>query len=259
MIAATFSRDVPRTSAISATVSIHSSVIQRECHDFTNGGRENKRVWITISERPVASHDGMRKGKVMSSILSFLRRRLLASRTIVGFVLVVASVIGVVSVVRLSTPGERVVMASSFLSAGTVITADVIDEVRVTSLTTSPGVSLTGVVGRVVGSDIGVGEIITPRLLEPTTLSRVQISVPIGVMPPSAMTNGASVDLWAIDQDGAAPPTTVALNATVVTVEDSGFGGDVVMTVLVDSLEVDRVLAVLGSSYVIVATSGETP
>ena len=195
----------------------------------------------------------------MSSILSFLRRRLAASRTIVGVVLVVASVAGVVAVVRLSTPGERVIMAISFLSAGTVITADAIDEVRVSSLTTSPGVSLKDVIGRVVGSDIGAGELITARLLEPTTSSRVQISVPIGVTPPSTMTSGALVDLWAVDEDGATPPATVALNATVVAIADSGFGGDAVMTVLVDPLEVDRVLAVLDSSHVIVVTSGETP
>ena len=195
----------------------------------------------------------------MSSILSFLRRRLAASRTIVGVVLVVASVAGVVAVVRLSTPGERVIMAISFLSAGTVITADAIEEVRVSSLATSPGVSLEEVIGRVVGSDIGAGELITARLLEPTTSSRVQISVPIGVTPPSTMTSGALVDLWAVDEDGATPPATVALNATVVAIADSGFGGDAVMTVLVDPLEVDRVLAVLGSSHVIVVTSGETP
>ena len=195
----------------------------------------------------------------MSSILSFLRRRLAASRTIVGVILVVASIAGVVAVVRLSTPGERVIMAISFLSAGTVITADAIEEVRVSSLATSPGVSLTEVIGRVVGSDIGAGELITARLLEPTTSSRVQISVPIGVMPPSTMTTGALVDLWAVDEDGATPPATVALNATVVAIADSGFGGDAVMTVLVDPLEVDRVLAVLGSSHVIVVTSGETP
>ena len=195
----------------------------------------------------------------MSSILSFLRRRLAASRTIVGVILVVASVAGVVAVVRLSTPGERVIMAISFLSAGTVITADAIEEVRVSSLATSPGVSLTEVIGRVVGSDIGAGELITARLLEPTTSSRVQISVPIGVMPPSTMTTGALVDLWAVDEDGATPPATVAINATVVAIADSGFGGDAVMTVLVDPLEVDRVLAVLGSSHVIVVTSGETP
>jgi hypothetical protein len=195
----------------------------------------------------------------MSSILSFLRRRLAASRTIVGIVLVVTSVIGVVSVVRLSTPGERVIMAISFLPAGTVITADAIDEVRVSSLPTSSSAALTEVVGRVVGSDIGAGEIITARLLEPSALSRVQISVAIGVMPPSTMTSGASVDLWAVDEDGASPPVAVALNATVVTIAESGFGGDAVMTVLVDPLEVDRVLAVLGSSHVIVVTSSETP
>jgi hypothetical protein len=73
------------------------------------------------------------------------------------------------------------------------------------------------------------------------------------------MTSGASVDLWAVDEDGVSPPKTVALNATVVAIVESGFGGDAVMTVLVNPIEVDRVLAVLGSSHVIVVTSGETP
>jgi hypothetical protein len=195
----------------------------------------------------------------MSSILSFLRRRLVASRTIIGIALVVVSVVGVVGVVRLSTPGERVIMAISFLPAGTVITADVIDEVRISTLSTSPGGSPTEIIGRVVGLDVGPGEIITARLLEPSVLSRVQISVPLGVTPPSTMTNGASIDIWAVDEDGDTPPVTVARNATVVTLIDSGFGGDSVVTVLVHPLEVHRVLAVLGSSNVIVASLGENP
>ena len=77
------------------------------------------------------------------------------------------------------------------------------------------------------------------------------------MMPPSTVKSGATVDLWAVDEDGANPPVTVALNASVVAIADSGFGGDAVLTVLVDALEVDRVLAVLGSSHVIVVTSGE--
>jgi hypothetical protein len=193
----------------------------------------------------------------MSSILSFLRRRLAASRTIIGIALVVVSLVGVVGVVRLSTPGERVIMAISFLPAGTVITADAVDEVRVSSLASSPGASLTEIVGRVVGADVGAGEIITARLLEPSALSRVQISVPLGVTPPSTMTSGASIDLWAVDEDGDTPPVTVARNAAVVSMTDSGFGGDSIVNVLVNPLDVHRVLAVLGSSHVIVATSGE--
>lgn len=195
----------------------------------------------------------------MTPILSFLRRRMAATRTLVGIVLVVASIVGVVGVVQLSTPGERVITAIRFLPAGTVITDDVIDEVRVSSLATSPGVSATNVVGRVVGLDIGAGEIITARLLETTSLSRVLVSVPLGVTPPSTITIGATVDLWSVDEDGGAPPVTVARNAAVVSIADSGFGGDSVLTVLVDPLEVNRVLAVLGSSHIIVATSGETP
>jgi hypothetical protein len=118
---------------------------------------------------------------------------------------------------------------------------------------------VTDVVGRVVALDIGAGEIITARLLETTSLSRVLVSVPLGVTPPSTIAIGATVDLWSVDEDGGAPPVTVARNASVVSIADSGFGGDSVLAVLIDPLEVNRVLAVLGSSHVIVATSGETP
>lgn len=195
----------------------------------------------------------------MYSIFSFVRRQLAASRTIAGIVLVIASIVGVVGVVRLSTPGDRVIMAISFLPAGTVITDDVIDEVRISANASNPGVSRTDLIGRVVGSDIGAGEIITSRMLEQSPFSRVQISVPLGVTPPASLTSGSSIDLWAVDEDGDAPPFTVARNAVVVSIADSGFGGDSVATILVDPLEVDRVLAVLDSAHVIVATSGESP
>jgi hypothetical protein len=194
----------------------------------------------------------------MTAIFSFLRRRLAASRTLVGIALIIASVIGVVGVVRLSTPGDRVIMAMSFLPAGTVITEDVIEEVRVSSHAVNSYESMTDVIGRVTGSDIGGGEIITARLLEPTPSSRVLIAVPLGVAPPSAFTNGEVVDLWSVSEDGVVPPISVARNAVIVSVNDSGFGGDSVLTVLVESAQVDRVLGVLGSSHIIVATSGES-
>jgi hypothetical protein len=193
----------------------------------------------------------------MTAIFSFMRRQLAASRTLVGVALIIVSVVGVVSVVRLSTPGDRVIMANSFLPAGTVITDDVIEEGRVSSIAANPSASPTEVIGRVVGSDIGGGEIITARSLEPLSSSRVLISVPLGVTPPSAITSGTVIDLWSVKEDGDIPPITVARNAVVVSVTDSGFGGDSVLTVLVDSVQVDRVLGVLGSSHVIVATSAE--
>lgn len=215
-------------------------------------------MWITNSEQRIELHDRLRKGSALTTIFSFLRRRLAASRTIVGIVLIVASVVGVVGVVRFSTPGDRVIMANSFLPAGTVITEDVIEEGRVSSGALNVNPTPTDVIGRVVGSDIGGGEIITARLLEPTQSSRVLVSAPLGVAPPSAFTNGAVVDLWSVSEDGDQPPITVARNAVIVSVTDSGFGGDSVLTVLVDPVQVDRVLGVLGSSHVIVATSGES-
>lgn len=195
----------------------------------------------------------------MSTILMFIRRRLATSRTITGAVLVAVSIVGVVGIVRLSTPGERVIMATDFLPAGTVITDDLIEDARVSGNISSPDWPLADVIGRVVGFDIGKGEVITARLLEPTQSSRVQISVPLGVNPPTSLVSGSSVDLWSVDTEDEMPPAAVAQHAMVVAMTDSGFGGDAVITVLVDSLEVDRVLAVLGTRHVVVATSSEKP
>lgn len=195
----------------------------------------------------------------MSTILKFIRRRLATSRTITGAVLVAVSIVGVVGIVRLSTPGERVIMATDFLPAGTVITDDLIEDARVSGNISSPDWPLADVIGRVVGFDIGKGEVITARLLEPTQSSRVQISVPLGVNPPTSLVSGTSVDLWSVDTEDEMPPAAVAQHAMVVAMTDSGFGGDAVITVLVDSLEVDRVLAVLGTRHVVVATSSENP
>lgn len=195
----------------------------------------------------------------MSTILMFIRRRLATSRTITGAVLVAVSIVGVVGIVRLSTPGERVIMAADFLPAGTVITDDLIEDAKVSGNISSSDWPLADVIGRVVGFDIGKGEVITARLLEPTQSSRVQISVPLGVSPPTSLVNGSSVDLWSVDTEDEMPPVAVAQHAMVVAMTDSGFGGDAVITVLVDSLEVDRVLAVLGTRHVVVATSSENP
>jgi len=230
----------------------------RDCHESVYRDEENALVGITNSEDHVEHHDWVRKGSSMNTIFSFVRRWLAASRTLVGVALIIVSVVGVVSVVRLSTPGDRVIMANSFLPVGTVITEDVIEEGRVSSIAVNPSESPTDVIGRVVGSDIGGGEIITARLLEPISSSRVLISVPLGVTPPPAITSGTVVDLWSVNEDADMPPITVARNAVVVSVTDSGFGGDSVLTVLVDPVQVDRVLGVLGSSRVIVATSGES-
>ncbi len=195
----------------------------------------------------------------MSSIVLFFRRLILRSRTVVGFGLIIVSIVGVFFVVRASAPGNVVIRATEFLPAGTVITSDMVSDGRVNWTPTGASTARSTVVGRVVGTDIAEGDIVTTRALEERETDRVEVSVPLGVTPPSSMKRGSAITLWSIDKDGVAPPVSVGRNVTVVSVTESGFGGDTVATVRVPALDIDRVLAVLGTSHLLVATSGDAP
>lgn len=195
----------------------------------------------------------------MKTFISLLRRAVRRSRTVVGLVLIAVSIVGVFVVVRVSAPGDVIIVASKFLPAGSVITASDIMPSRISNRSSDAVVAEGDVIGRRIGVDLGDGDIVTGRVLEPTTLSRVEVAVPLGVEPPSTINDGTEVDVWAIDSEGVSPPIAVARNAPVVSLVASGFGGDTIMTVLVSAIEVDAVLASLGSSRVLVATSGATP
>lgn len=195
----------------------------------------------------------------MSTVLSFLRRIALRSRTVVGLALILASVVGVVVVVRGVAPGERVVLAATFAPAGTVITDDLLVEGRVSVGTPATTLSANDVVGRVLGVDWGEGEVLSARMLEPASVDRVVVAVPLGVSPPTSITQGVEVDVWAVDTDGMAPPVTVAHGAIVESLVESGFGGDTLATLRVDPATIDRLLAYIGTSFALVITTGETP
>jgi hypothetical protein len=115
------------------------------------------------------------------------------------------------------------------------------------------------VIGRVAGVDIGDGEFISARMLEAIPESRVRVSVPLGITPPTTIARGSVIELWAVDADEISPPVAVARNATVLAVVESGLGGGTALTLLVTAFDVDRVLSAIGSSDMMVATEGETP
>lgn len=194
------------------------------------------------------------------SLLSALVQRLTrSSRTFIGLVLIVSSIVGVVLVVRSAAPGDRIVMAATFLPAGTIITAESLREGRVSPAPIGSVLVAEDVIGRVAGVDIGDGEFIAARMLEVAPESRISVSVPLGITPPTTIVRGSVIELWAVDADELLPPVTVARNAIVLSVVESGLGGGTVLTLLVTAFEVDRVLSALGSSYMMVATEGETP
>lgn len=195
----------------------------------------------------------------MSFFTSLIQRLTRTPRTLVGLVLIVASIVGVAFVVRSSAPGNRIVMAATFLPAGTVITAELLRDGRVSPAPPGSVLAAEDVIGRIAGIDIGDGEFISARMLEAISESRVRVSVPLGIIPPATIVRGSAIELWAVNEDEMSPPIAVARNAIVLAVVESGLGGDTALTLLVEAFEVDRVLSAIGSSHMMVATEGETP
>jgi len=195
----------------------------------------------------------------MSFFTSFVRRITVTSRSLIGLILIVASIVGVVLVVRSSAPGDRIILAAEFLPAGSTITADSIREGRATDVPASLILNADDVVGRVVGVDVGDGEFISARMLEVVPLTNTQVSVPLGVTPPTSVTRGTAVELWAVDAEGIAPPLAIAHHAIVISLSEGGFGGETVLTVRVGPHEVAQVLATIGSSQLVMATASDSP
>lgn len=195
----------------------------------------------------------------MSFFRLVVQRLTTTPRTLVGLVLIVSSVVGVFLVVRSSAPGDRIVMAATFLPAGTVITAESLREARISPAPPGSVLAAEDIIGRVAGVDIGDGEFISARMLEATPESRLRVSVPLGIDPPTTVAPGSVVELWSVDADELSPPHTVARNAIVLSVVESGLGGGTALTLLVTAFEVDRVLSAIGSSHMMVATEGEKP
>lgn len=193
----------------------------------------------------------------MTFFTSFIRRISVSSRALVGIIVIAASAVGVVFLVGSATPGDKIILASGFIPAGTVISADSIREGRATNVRRDLILSANDVVGRVVGVDVGEGEFITERMLEVMVESRIEMSVPLGVTPPSGVTRGTSVELWSVDSEGIAPPISIAGHATVLSIDNGGFGGDTILTVRVDSTDVERVLAAIGSTRLMLATASD--
>jgi hypothetical protein len=193
----------------------------------------------------------------MSSIKSIFQRLVRTSRTLVGLLLIITSIVGVVLVVRASAPGDRIVMAVGFIPAGTILTDDILREGRVSGAPSDLALAVDDVVGRVAGVDVGNGEFISSRMLEATPETRIRLSVPLGIAPPSTVEPGSEIELWSVDPEGAFPPQSVARNSVVLSVVDGGLGGDTVLTVLVSAFEVDRVLAAIGAANTMLATEGQ--
>lgn len=195
----------------------------------------------------------------MSFFTSLIRRITMSSRSIIGLVLIVSGIVGVVLVVRLASPGDRIILASGFIPAGTVITTESIREGRATDVPKGLLLKAEDILGRVVGVDVGDGEFISARMLEVAAQSSAQVSVPLGIAPPTSVERGTTVELWSVDAEGIQPPVSIARNAIVMSLSESGFGGDTVLTVRISPAEVALVLATIGSNQVVMATASDSP
>lgn len=195
----------------------------------------------------------------MSFFTSLIRRVTVTSRALIGFILIVSSVVGVVLVVRSAAPGERIILASGFLPAGTVITTESIREGRATDIPGGLLLTTEEALGRVVGVDVGDGELISARMLEVVPQTTTQVSVPLGIAPPTSVARGTAVELWSTDSEGVEPPLSIARHAIVLSIVESGFGGETVLTVRIAPAEVAPVLATIGSSHIVMATASDSP
>jgi hypothetical protein len=187
-----------------------------------------------------------------------LRKFTVRSSTALGIALIAASVIGTVTVIRINNVGSPVVLAREFIAAGTIITDDMLIDARMVGLNREAPLR-TDVVGRVLGIDVGPGEMVAARSLDETDATGTIVAIPLGVTPARAFTAGQPITLWEVDGDGLVPPVAIANRATLIEVTDGSMGAETRATVLLDGKDVDRVLGAIGSTDLIVATSGQTP
>lgn len=186
-------------------------------------------------------------------------RNLVRSRVMVGVLLIGISIAGVFGVIQSQTRGVRVLLAADFLPAGSVISEADLAEARILDPNPTYLLETSEVIGQTLGTDVGPGELITQRMFEPTLVQRVSVAVPLGYPPAQNIESGSNVSVWVVDKENNSPPVAVSNEATVTELSDSGFGADILATLLVNFTDVDRLLAATSSRRHIVITTGETP
>lgn len=186
-------------------------------------------------------------------------RNLVRSRMLVGVLLILVSIVGVFGVIQSQTRGVKVLLAADFLPAGTIIAEADLVEARILDPQSQPVLAASEAIGQKLGFDVGFGELLTQRMFEPSLVQRVSVAVPLGFPPAENIAPGSTVSVWVVDEENDNPPASVANGATVTELTDSGFGADILATLLVNFTEVDRLLAATGSRRHIVITAGETP
>lgn len=193
------------------------------------------------------------------NLMNRLRSVTIRSTATLGLALILASVVGVLVVIRANNAGEPILLAREFIAAGTVVSDDMIVDARIVGAHPDATVTRADIVGRTTGIDVGAGELLSHRAIDERVESRTIVAIPLGVIPAELIEPGSTVTLWEVDGDGVNPPVAIADSATLLAVADGSLGSEARATVLLDPAAVDRVLGAVGASALIVATSGSTP
>ena len=158
------------------------------------------------------------------------RRRPFDPRIVIGLVLVLASIGGVVMIVRAADRSVQVYSAAQTLPVGSRVTAD--DLVAVPArLGSASGRYLTSpppAAGYIVTRSIGQGELVPMGALGTATSDRIAtVVVPVSTAIATSIETGASVDVWAAPKAADrsfGPPSVIVGSATVArVVQPTGF------------------------------------
>lgn len=194
------------------------------------------------------------------------RRRFVTDpRFLIGVALVIASIAGVWWVVAAADRTTQAYATRATLPAGATVHADDLVATRV-RLAGAERLYLTAVPadGAVVTRTVAAGELVPASAVREGEPQSTSVVVPARSPLPTAVTAGATVDVWAakrLEHDGFGPPAVLVQSATVIAVNQAdGLVADrstVAVEIRVPARKVAAVLAALtGGDSVAVLPAG---
>jgi SAF domain len=227
-------------------------------HDYALGFPRQTALWITLSLNPLVGDHGAMDAKTTQRTLPRARRQFwFDPRFAIGFILVLASVAGVVFIVSTADATTLVYAARETLSPGDRVTASDLRAASVRLDAVEGLYLLPGDVpdsGVVVTKPVAAGELVPASAVGATAgLSLASVVVALSGELPGSVEPGTTVDLWSsreIENGAFGPPTVIVSTATVVrVVEADGLvaGETVSIELLVPRLRIARVLEAIAN------------
>lgn len=176
-------------------------------------------------------------------------------RAWLGIGLIAVSVTATAVVIADSREGTGIVLASAFIPAGALISADDVVTARLSSDIEHAGLTIDDVVGHRSAVDISPGDLVGSHMLDSTSSARRVVSIPLGITPATSLTSGSRVELWFLENT-VSPAALVAPDALVVATRHASFGDGDVVDLSIASRDQNRVLGSLGADGTFVFTFG---